>query len=122
MLRVMIADDNPLVRNELRELIETEPDMTVVAEAADGLEVLHLVRRHQPHVVVMDISMPGADGLTVTRQLTDRQTDVAVVVCSGHISRWRLAAFKEAGAEACLEKNKAASDLVHCIRRSAPQP
>ncbi|GAA4843754.1 response regulator [Saccharopolyspora rosea] len=70
MIRVLLADDQALVRAGFRVLLETEPDFEVVGEAADGAAAVALARRHRPDVVVMDVRMPGADGLAATREIT----------------------------------------------------
>ena len=71
MIRVLVADDQNLVRAGFRVLIESEPDLEVVGEAADGREAYELALRHRPDVVLMDIRMPGADGLAATRSIGD---------------------------------------------------
>ncbi len=69
MITVLLADDQALVRDGFRALIDREPDMRVVAEAADGEQAVQLAREHHPDVVLMDIRMPGTDGLQATAQL-----------------------------------------------------
>ena len=68
-ISVLLADDQPLLRRGFRMILEAEPDMIVVAEAGDGEEAADLARRHGPDVVLMDIRMPGTDGLEATRQI-----------------------------------------------------
>ncbi|HEX8134663.1 MAG TPA: response regulator, partial [Actinomycetes bacterium] len=70
MIRVLIADDQPLMRAALRMTMAGEPDIEVVGEAADGAEAVELAKRQRPDVVVMDIRMPTLDGVAATRQLT----------------------------------------------------
>jgi CheY-like chemotaxis protein len=70
MIRVLIADDQTLVRSGLRSLIEHEPDLVVVAEAANGDDAVHLTLDHRPDIVLMDVRMPGTDGLAATERIT----------------------------------------------------
>jgi len=70
MIRVVIADDQPLVRTGLRMILSSEPDMEVVAEAADGNAAIEAVVAHRPNVVLMDVRMPGTDGIEATRVVT----------------------------------------------------
>src|SRR4051794_39166671 len=69
MIRVLLADDQPMIRSGLRLILQDQPDLTVVAEAADGSEAVHLARRHRPDVCLIDIRMPGKDGIAVTAAL-----------------------------------------------------
>jgi DNA-binding NarL/FixJ family response regulator len=69
MLTVLLADDDELTRTGLRLIVESDPELTVVGEAADGQEAVHLARARRPEVVVMDVRMPGVDGLEATRQI-----------------------------------------------------
>ncbi|GAA3549317.1 response regulator transcription factor [Amycolatopsis ultiminotia] len=80
MLKVLLIDDETLVRSGIRLILESDPDIEVVAEAADGSGVLGLVRRHRPEVVLTDIQMPGVDGLEVVRLVTAEPDPPAVVV------------------------------------------
>ena len=70
MIRVLIADDQPLVRTGLRMILSTEPDIDVVGEAVDGAQAVDLSDRHRPDVVLMDVRMPGVDGIAATRTIT----------------------------------------------------
>lgn len=82
LIRVVIADDQALVRAGFRALLDAQPDLTVVAEAADGAEAVARAVEHRPHVVLMDIRMPGLDGLAATRRIAadPRLADVKVII------------------------------------------
>lgn len=81
MIRILLADDQALVREGFRALIDRESDMTVIGEAADGAEAVHLAHQLQPDIVLMDIRMPGTDGLEATRTLlTASDTNAKVVI------------------------------------------
>ncbi len=76
-VRILIADDEYLVRTGLRAILDAEDDLSVVAEAEDGAEVVPLVRQHRPDLVLMDVRMPQVDGLQATRRLLDTLADSA---------------------------------------------
>ena len=80
MIRVLLADDQALVRDGFRSIIEREPDLSVVAEASDGLETVELARRFQPHVALVDIRMPVCDGIEATRRLLKLPNPPRVVI------------------------------------------
>jgi DNA-binding NarL/FixJ family response regulator len=83
-IRVMIADDHTLVRAGMRALLEHVPDVEVVAEASDGREALHLMTMLRPEVVLMDITMPGLNGLEATLRVAKEYPDVRVIILSMH--------------------------------------
>jgi DNA-binding NarL/FixJ family response regulator len=119
VIRVLLADDQALVRDGFRALIEREPDLTVVAEACDGVEAVDLVRTHAPDVVLMDIRMPRLDGLAATRHLLGGAASGPrpriVVLTTFDRNEWVFEALR-AGASGFLLKDVRASALVEAIR------
>jgi len=115
-IRVLIADDHTIVRSGLRLLLEAEPDIDVVGEALEGREALNLVEKHLPDVVLMDIAMPGMDGLEATRQIKDSWPQVKVLVLTMHRSDEYLFEMLKAGASGYILKGAETSDLIHAVR------
>ena len=115
MIRVLLVDDEELVRTGLRMILDAEPDITVVGEAADGQSALTQVERLQPDVVLMDVRMPRMDGLEATRRIGARETAVKVVVLTTFDLDEHVYAALSAGASGFLLKDAPASQLVHAI-------
>jgi DNA-binding NarL/FixJ family response regulator len=118
-VRVLVADDHPVVRAGLRALLSAEPGLTVVAEAGSGEETVLMARRHQPDVVLMDLRMPGAGGLTAIRQLSADQPGVRVVVLTTYDSDADILPAVEAGAAGYLLKDTPRDTLVGAIFAAA---
>ena len=118
-IRVLLADDHATVRYGLKLLIDAEPDMTVVAEAGDGEEAIRKTLEMKPDVVVMDISMPGMNGLVATRTLKSLQPDSIIVILTRHGDDAYLQELLRAGADGYVLKQSAASELVQAIRATA---
>jgi DNA-binding NarL/FixJ family response regulator len=119
VIDVLIADDQALVRDGFRALIDREPDMRVVAQAADGVEAIGLSRRHRPDVVLMDIRMPRIDGLTATaRVLAVPQPPRVLVLTTFDRNEWVYDALR-AGASGFLLKDVHGAQLTDAIRTVA---
>jgi DNA-binding NarL/FixJ family response regulator len=119
MITVLIADDQALVRDGFRAIIDHEPDLQVVAEAADGADAIALSRRHRPDVVLMDIRMPRIDGLAATRQLLAAPNPPRVLVLTTFDrNEWVYEALK-AGASGFLLKDVRSGQLTDAIRTVA---
>jgi DNA-binding NarL/FixJ family response regulator len=118
-ISVLLADDQPLLRRGFRMILEAEPDLTVTAEAGDGAEALDLTRRHAPDVVLMDIRMPGTDGIEATRRITAAHPDVRVLVLTTFdLDEYAFGALR-AGASGFLLKDVRPAELVAAIRTVA---
>ena len=118
MIRVVLADDQHLVRGGFRVLLSSEPDIEVVGEAADGDEAVDLVRRTRPDVVLMDIRMPGLDGIEATRQIVadDDLAEVKVVVVTTfELDEYVVDAIR-AGAAGFLVKHTEPAELLRAVR------
>jgi DNA-binding NarL/FixJ family response regulator len=115
-VRVVIADDQALVRTGFRAIVSDEPDLDVVGEAGDGRAAVEQVRLHRPDVVLMDIRMPGMDGLEATRLLTaNRSTARVLVLTTFDLDEYVFAALR-AGASGFLLKDAPADQLLTAIR------
>ena len=117
MIRVLLADDHSIVRAGLRRIVEESGDMTVIAEAADGREAIQQVHEHHPDVAVIDISMPGLDGLEVISRLRSAYADLPLLVLTMHEEGQYVVRAIEAGAMGYLTKQSAPEQLVSAIRR-----
>jgi DNA-binding NarL/FixJ family response regulator len=116
VIRVLLADDQALVRDGFRALLEREPDLEVVGEATDGVEAVELATRLHPDVVLMDIRMPRLDGLAATRQLTRSTGGPKVLVLTTFDrNEWVFEALRN-GASGFLLKDVRAGDLVNAVR------
>jgi DNA-binding NarL/FixJ family response regulator len=116
---VLLADDHVTVRHGLRLLIDGEPDMQVVSEAGDGESAVTQAISIAPDVVVMDISMPGVNGLVATRTLKERQPCIAVVTLTRHSDDAYLQALLRAGVSGYVLKQSAPNELLQAIRIAA---
>lgn len=115
-VRVLLADDQALVRGALAALLDLEPDLEVVVQAGSGAEVLDAVREHRPDVALLDIEMPGLDGIEATRLVTsETSTRVLVVTTFGRPGYLRRAL--QAGASGFVVKDAPASQLADAVRR-----
>ena len=115
-IRVLIADDHIIVRSGLRLLLEAEPDIDVVGEALEGGEALNLVEKHLPDVVLMDIAMPGMDGLEATRRIKASWPQIQVLVLTMHRSDEYFFEMLKAGASGYILKGAETSDLIQAVR------
>jgi two-component system response regulator NreC len=118
-LRILLADDHVTVRHGLKLMIDGEPDMKVVAEASDGEAAVRQALELKPHVVVMDISMPGMNGLAATRALKKAQPDAVIVTLTRHADDAYLQELLRAGVSGYVLKRSAPTELLQAIRAVA---
>jgi DNA-binding NarL/FixJ family response regulator len=115
-VRIVLADDQPLIRAGLRVLIDDTPDMTVVAEASDGAEAVGLVRQFRPDVVLMDIRMPGMDGIDATRRITAASGATQVLVLTTFDDDEYVYGALRAGASGFLVKDMTLEEILGAVR------
>ncbi|MFU8871471.1 response regulator [Micromonospora sp. SL4-19] len=118
-VRILLADDQPLLRTGFRMVLGTEDDLDIVAEAGDGLEAVELSRRLLPDVVLMDIRMPRMDGVAATRAIVDARLPVRVLILTTFDLDEYVVGALRAGASGFLAKDVPAEDLVTAIRTVA---
>ena len=119
LLRILVADDHAIVRQGLRLLIDNQPDMEVIGEAADGKAALDLAVAVKPDIVVMDVSMPGMSGLIATRSLKQQQPTIMIVALTRHEDDTYLEELLRGGASAYVLKQSAPADFLKAIRAVA---
>jgi DNA-binding NarL/FixJ family response regulator len=118
-MTIAVADDHPLVRQGLKAILEAEPDFRLIGEASDGLEAARLVERLKPNALVVDLMMPGLNGLEVTRQVSQRSPHTRVIVLSMHANEAYVLEALRKGAAGYVLKDASAADLVEAIREVA---
>ncbi|NJD19524.1 MAG: response regulator transcription factor, partial [Gemmatimonadetes bacterium] len=114
--KILLVDDHAMFRAGIRALLEAEGRMTVVGEASSGDEAVDRVRELKPDVVVMDLSMPGSNGLEATRRIAALELDTKVLVLTVHAEEEYLVPVVEAGASGYLTKTSADNDLIEAIK------
>jgi len=117
--RIVLADDHPLLRQALRDLLEKEAAFEIVGEANDGEEAVRLAAELTPDVVIMDISMPNLDGLQATHQIKARCPNVAVLVLTVHTDDECILEILKAGAAGYLIKSAFGDEVIHAVRAVA---
>ncbi len=115
-MRILIADDHKVLRSGLRRILEEQPDLEVVGEAADGREAVDLASALQPDIVVMDIAMPQMNGMEATRQIVTKNPRVNVLILSMYSDETYIVQVLRAGARGYLLKDSAEDDLINAVR------
>ena len=117
--RVLIADDHTFIRSGIRSVLEREPDMEVVAEAADGRQAIQSCVDHKPHVAILDIGMPQLNGIEAAAQIVKLDLRIQVVILSMHSDETYITRALTAGVKGYLLKDSAESDVVTAVRAAA---
>jgi two-component system invasion response regulator UvrY len=115
MIRVFVADDHAIVRGGIRRILEDQPDIQIVGEAAEGQEAIQKILEADPDVILLDISMPGMDGLDVTKQLKAIDSKVRILILTMHAEEQYAPRLMKAGAMGYVTKHAAPEDLVKAI-------
>ncbi len=115
-IRILLVDDHPLVRRALRDILEKEPDFAVVGEAADGRQAIEMTERHEPDIVIMDISMPVLNGVEATKQIKVSSPLTSVLILTVHTDLETIFSILQAGASGYLVKSIFGPEVIHTIR------
>jgi two-component system, NarL family, response regulator NreC len=117
--RIVLADDHPVVRHGVRSLLQSDGDLAVIGEASDGIETVQMVEKLQPDVLVVDLMIPGLNGLEITRQVKQRSPGTRIIILSMHANEpYVLEALKN-GASGYVLKDSSGTDLIQAIRAVA---
>ena len=114
-IRIVLIDDSPLYRGTIRNILEKQPNLQIVAEAGDGVYGIQAVKTHRPDVVLMDITLPILDGIEATRKIKSQLPNVRVVVLTMHDVESISGAAYGAGACWCLSKGSSAKEIIQAI-------
>ncbi|NJL57729.1 response regulator transcription factor [bacterium] len=118
-INVLIVDDHPLFREGLQKALDMEDDIKVIAHSGDGQDALRVAREKRPDVILLDVNLPGMNGLQVARQLKTERSDCAVVMLTAHHDTQQVLYAMRAGASAYCAKSIRPDDLVNVIRDAA---
>ena len=118
MIRILIADDHPIMREGLKQLFSETDDMAVTEEASDGAEVLEMMSKDSYDLVLLDISMPRKNGLEVLKELRTSDQHTPVIILSMHPEEQYASRALRAGASAYITKERASEELVSAVRQA----
>ena len=116
LIRILTVDDHPLLREGIAALVKAEPDMSVVAEAEDGAEAIQKFRLHRPDITLMDVEMPGLNGIEAIRQIRGEFPDARVIVLTTYTGDAKVVRALKAGARAYILKRHVHRELLEAIR------
>ena len=115
-IKILLVDDHAVVRSGLSKFLLVNKDMQMIGEAADGEEALHKISLYKPDIVLMDLMMPGMDGITATREIKKKYPQVKVIALTSFAEQNMVQGALQAGAIGYLQKNVSAMELGHAIR------
>ncbi len=115
-IRIMIADDHKVTREGIKALIRNEPGMEVICEAGDGQEAIAMAENQSPQIIVMDISMPGLNGIDAARQIKAKWPRIKIIALSMYSERRYVAGMLEAGVSGYLLKNGSVNEIIDALR------
>ena len=118
-IKIVMADDHPIVRQGLKQIIETDRNISIVAEAGDGAMALEIIEQHQPEVAVLDIDMPKVDGFDVVRSLQEKNINVEIVFLTMHSESEIFEEAMDLGVKGYVLKDSAVNDIVASIKSVA---
>ena len=118
-IRILLADDHSILREGLRKLLDRQTEFAVVGDACNGREAVEMAEACDPDVVIMDLAMPGLNGIEATRRITSRSPRTAVVILSMHSDESYILRSLKAGARAYLLKDSLKADLIDAVRAAA---
>lgn len=117
MIRVLVVDDHAILRDGIRSILESQPDVLVVGEAENGLEAIECLPQTQPDIVLMDISMPGMNGLEATRHIKENFPEVKVLILTQHDNHEYIAPALQAGAAGYVLKRSGRREMLNALRQ-----
>lgn len=115
-IKVLIADDHPLVRHGIKTFLETHDDIYIVGEAENGREAIEICEKHLPDVVLMDVRMPGLNGIEATNHILKKRPNIKVIILTSFIDKELIENSLKAGASSYLLKNESGERIVRVIR------
>jgi len=115
-MSVVLADDHPLMRKALRVTLESEPDIVIVGEAADGVEAVEMAERLNPDLIIMDVTMPNMNGIEATRKIKDKNPNIAILVLTVHDDTEHIMGMLDAGAAGYVTKSIFDQELLKSVR------
>jgi DNA-binding NarL/FixJ family response regulator len=118
-IRVVLADDHPVIRSYLRDVLQKAPDIKVIGEASDGRQMVKMAFDLEPDVVLLDIEMPGLNGVETTHKLHEEGLNVPILVISSHNDIHLITALFQIGIAGYVNKDEALSEIVPAVRAVA---